>query len=101
MGDLDSTDPFVPTVVKLTGCAAVSIDYRLAPEHRFPAAVEDAYDALGWCFDNQSRLAAFDVPVIVAGDSAGGNLAAVAAILDRDAGRKRVAMQLLLYPVTD
>lgn len=101
MGDLDSADAFVRTFVKLTGCAAVSIDYRLAPEHRFPAAVEDAYDALCWCFDNQSQLAGRDVPLIVAGDSAGGNLATVTTILDRDAGRKRVAMQLLLYPVTD
>ena len=61
MGDLDSADAFVRTVVKLTDCAAVSIDYRLAPEHRFPAAVEDAYDALCWCFDNQSQLAGHDV----------------------------------------
>jgi acetyl esterase len=101
LGDLDSTDAFVRILVKHTGCVAVSVDYRLAPEHRFPAAVDDAYDALCWCFDNVKVLAGRAVPLIVAGDSAGANLATVAAILDRNVARRRIAMQMLLYPVTD
>jgi acetyl esterase len=101
LGDLDSCDSLVRLLVDLSWCAAVSVDYRLAPEHPYPAAVDDAVDAVAWCFDQRRQLAGADVPLIVAGDSAGANLATVAAISDRDAGLHRIALQVLFYPVTD
>jgi acetyl esterase len=75
------------------------VDYRLAPEHVFPAAADDAYDALRWAASDGGL--AGGRPIVVAGDSAGGNLAAVAALRARDAGGPPVALQLLVYPVVD
>jgi len=75
----------------------VSVDYRLAPEHVFPAAVDDAYDALVWA----AGSLADGRPLVVAGDSAGGNLAAVCALRARDTGGPSLALQLLVFPVTD
>jgi cation diffusion facilitator CzcD-associated flavoprotein CzcO/acetyl esterase/lipase len=77
-----------------TECAVVLVDYRLAPEHRYPTAVEDAWTALNWTADN------IPLPLIVAGDSAGGNLAAVVTQRAREAGPE-IALQVLVYPVTD
>jgi acetyl esterase len=81
------------------GCDVVSVDYRLAPEYVFPAAADDAYDALVWA-SSADGLAA-GRPVVVAGDSAGGNLAAVAALRARDFDGPPIALQVLVYPVTD
>jgi acetyl esterase len=97
VGSLDAWDASVRGLAVASGCDVVSVDYRLAPEHVFPAAADDAYDALVWA---SSGLAA-GRPVVVAGDSAGGNLAAVSAIRARDFGGPPIALQVLVYPVVD
>ena len=101
LGSLDSSDAQLRAFALQTECCIVSVDYRLAPEHPFPAAVSDAVEALSWVDASSRDLAGERVPLIVAGDSAGANLATVAAILARDAGGPRLAGQLLYYPVTD
>jgi acetyl esterase len=83
-----------------TGCVVVLVDYRLAPEHRYPTAVEDAWAALRWVDEKVETLAGARVPVVVAGDSAGGNLAAVTALRAREDG-PQIALQVLVYPVVD
>lgn len=90
-GDLESHDTTCRQLALASGCRIVAVDYRLAPEHRFPAAVDDARIAVDWALRQ-------DVPVAVAGDSAGANLAAVAALTHRDAGLR---CQLLIYPMID
>ncbi|RJG04186.1 alpha/beta hydrolase [Noviherbaspirillum sedimenti] len=99
-GDIDDFDVLGRKVAERTGCAVLLVNYRLAPEHRFPAAVNDACAALHWADANIEAIAGRQVPLVLLGDSAGGNLAAVAAHRARDAGLS-VAMQVLLYPVTD
>jgi acetyl esterase len=79
------------------GCAVLCIDYRLAPEHKFPAAFDDAWSALTWLFEAAAALGIDDARIAVGGDSAGGTLAAACAIAARDAGLK-LAMQWLVYP---
>ncbi|WP_406369764.1 alpha/beta hydrolase [Streptomyces sp. NBC_00647] len=79
----------------------MSVGYRLAPEARFPAAVDDAYAALCWAAEHVGELGADHGALVVAGDSAGGNLAAVAALVARDRGGPALALQVLLYPATD
>jgi acetyl esterase len=79
----------------------VSVDYRLAPEHRFPAAVDDAWDAFAWCSDHAAELGASRERIVVCGDSAGGNLAAVVAQQCLDDPRRPLALQVLIYPCTD
>jgi acetyl esterase len=83
-----------------TGCPVASVEYRLAPEHPFPAAVEDAYAAAAWLADQAGEFGADPARTVVAGDSAGGNLAAVIALAARDQGGPRLAGQVLLFPVT-
>ena len=99
VGSVDGWDSSVRALAVASGCDVVSVDYRLAPEHIFPAAADDAYDALVWA-SSPSGLAQ-GRPVVVAGDSAGGNLAAVAALRARDFGGPPIALQVLVYPVTD
>ena len=99
--DLDSHDQTVRRIVAATGAVAVSVEYRLAPEHRFPAAAEDAYAALCWAADHSVALGADATRLVVMGDSAGGNLAAAAALMTRDRGGPEVALQALIYPVLD
>jgi acetyl esterase len=77
------------------------VDYRLAPEYRFPTAVDDSWAALRWADEHRAELAEADTPLIVAGDSAGGNLSAVMAMRARAAGGPAIALQVLVYPVTD
>jgi acetyl esterase len=77
------------------------VDYRLAPEHKFPAAVDDAYAAAAWTGANARNLGVDPDRIAVGGDSAGGNLAAAVALMARDAGAPRIAFQLLVYPVTN
>lgn len=99
VGTLDGWDASVRGLAVASGCDVVSVDYRLAPEHVFPAAADDAYDALVWAA-SASGLAA-GRPIVVAGDSAGGNLAAVSALRARDSGGPPIALQVLVYPVVD
>jgi acetyl esterase len=102
LGDLDSVDPAVRAIAAASGCAAVSVDYRLAPEHAFPAAVDDALAALGWAARERGALTGLaDAPLILMGDSAGGNLAAVCAQHARDAGGPSIALQVLIYPTVE
>jgi acetyl esterase len=101
IGDISTHDTVCRHLANRAECAVVSVDYRLAPEHKFPAAVEDAFAATRWVADNAGALGADPACLAVGGDSAGGNLAAVVSLLARDAGAPRIACQLLIYPATD
>ncbi|HLJ64026.1 MAG TPA: alpha/beta hydrolase [Stellaceae bacterium] len=100
IGDLDTHDALCRQLAKASSCAVLAVDYRLAPEHRFPAAVEDACAALAFVADDGGKLGLDPRRMAVGGDSAGGNLAAVAALAARDLGIK-LSLQLLYYPATD
>lgn len=95
LGGLDEADPLMRDLAVATGCRFVSVDYRLAPETRFPGALEDADRALAWA------VAEFGAPLLVMGESAGGNIATVATMRARDDGGPAIAGQILAYPVTD
>jgi acetyl esterase len=97
---LDTHDAICRDLAAGTEATVLSIDYRLAPEHRFPAAVDDAWAALQWAYEHADDLDADPDRLAVAGDSAGGNLAAVTALMARDHGLG-LRLQLLVYPVTD
>jgi acetyl esterase len=101
IGDLDTHDSLCRTLAKESGAVVVAVDYRLAPENRFPAAVEDAYAATVWIAENAEKLGIDARRIGVCGDSAGGTLATVFAARCRDAGGPRLAAQVLFYPVTD
>ncbi len=101
IGSLDTHDNTCRRLAMASDCTVVSVDYRLAPEHPFPAAPEDCYAALGWVVDNAEGLRVDGDRVALAGDSAGGNLAAVVAQMARDRGGAKVSFQLLIYPATD
>lgn len=101
-GDLDGYDPVCRLLAAGAGARVLSVDYRLAPEHPFPAAADDATAAFRWAVANAEALGADPQRIAVGGDSAGGNLAAVVALDTRDAGDAiQPAFQLLLYPVVD
>lgn len=101
LGGLDSHDGTCRSLANTSGALVVSVDYRLAPEHPFPAAVDDAWASLEWLAGHAAELGGDPDRLAVAGDSAGGNLAAVVALLARDAGAPSLRGQLLVYPVTD
>ena len=101
LGSIDEYDTVARKLAERTSCAVVLVEYRLAPEHRYPAAVDDSYAALEWVGKHLSDIAGQEAPLIVAGDSAGGTLAAVMAIRARDDGGPSIALQVLIYPVTD
>ena len=101
VGTLDTYDPLCRALAAATPAVVVSVHYRLAPEHRWPAAVEDAYAATVWASRNAAALGGAQHRLAVAGDSAGGNLAAVVALGARDRGGPAIAFQLLVYPVLD
>jgi len=101
IGDLDTHDKICRNLCVGADAVVVSVDYRMGPEHRFPAAVEDAWAALQWTAGAAAELGAPAGRLAVAGDSAGGNLAAVAALMARDAGGPALGLQVLIYPVVD
>jgi acetyl esterase len=101
IGTLETHDPLCRQLARESGHAVLSVDYRLAPEHRYPAAAEDCYDATCWAVKNAEALGLSSKRVAVAGDSAGGNLAGAVALMARDRGGPVIAHQLLIYPVTD
>ncbi len=101
IGDLDTHDVLCRELANAADCAVVAVDYRMAPEHRFPCAVDDCLAATYWVQRNAVYLALDATRLAVGGDSAGGNLAAVVAQLARDAGDLPISFQLLIYPATD
>ena len=101
IGDLDTHDTLCRELCNLSGCAVVAVDYRMGPEHPFPAAADDCIAATRWVRDNAGALRIDASRLAVGGDSAGGNLAAVVALAARDAGDLPLAFQLLIYPATD
>jgi acetyl esterase len=101
IGDLDTHDVVCRELANASGCAVVAVDYRLGPEHRFPAAFDDCLAATYWVQRHAARLGLDGTRLAIGGDSAGGNLAAAVAIAARDAGDLAITFQLLIYPATD
>jgi acetyl esterase len=101
LGDRDSHDKGVRALTNAAGCMSISVEYRLAPENVFPAAVDDCYAALCWVAENAGRYGGDGSRLAVAGDSAGGNLAAASALTAKAESGPALAFQLLIYPITD
>ncbi|WP_421860360.1 alpha/beta hydrolase [Parvibaculum sp.] len=101
IGDLETHDALCRTLANEAGCKVIAVDYRLAPEHPFPAAFDDAYAAVKWVEANASEIGIDPNRVAVAGDSAGGNLAAAVCLKAKAEKTPEIAFQLLIYPVTD
>jgi acetyl esterase len=101
IGSLESHDPLCRQLAGLTPAIVVAVDYRLAPEAPFPAAVEDAWAAVLWAHNNAAEIGGDLDRIAVVGDSAGGNLSAVVSIIARDAGGPALSAQVLLYPTVD
>ncbi len=101
LGGFESHDDFCRILTNRVRCMTVSVDYRLAPENKFPAAAEDAYAATRWVAENASAIGLDAGRIAIGGDSAGGNLTAVAALMARDRGGPRLVLQVLICPVID
>ena len=101
VGNLETVDPTCTLLANRAGAVVVSVDYRLAPEHKFPAAAVDCYAATRWAAEHASEINGDPERVAVAGDSAGGNLAAVVAAMAREQGTPKLVFQVLFCPVTD
>lgn len=100
-GDIESYTPACAAMADLTGCRVASVDYRLAPEHPFPAGLEDCYGTARWLLEDPRRAGLTDAGrIVLVGDSAGGNLAAAVSLLLREQGHRIPGRQILLYPVT-
>eukprot|EP00013_Stygamoeba_regulata_P025407 CAMPEP_0177653848 /NCGR_PEP_ID=MMETSP0447-20121125/13970_1 /TAXON_ID=0 /ORGANISM="Stygamoeba regulata, Strain BSH-02190019" /LENGTH=255 /DNA_ID=CAMNT_0019157363 /DNA_START=810 /DNA_END=1578 /DNA_ORIENTATION=+ len=97
-GNLHGSDHVLKLILLRANCVAVSVDYRLAPENRFPAAFDDSYEALRYVVNNAAALDIDPARIAVMGDSAGGNLAAAVSLKDRDEKKNSVAFQVLIYP---
>ena len=101
LGDLEAAHPRSLVMAARAGTVAVSVDYRLAPEHPFPAGLEDCYAALRWVVEHAPELKIEPEQIVIGGDSAGGNLAAAVALLARDRAGPSIALQMLFYPAID
>lgn len=101
IGSVDTHDGTCRSLCRRAGCVVVSVDYRLAPEHFFPAAPEDCYAVTCWVAENAAAIGVDATRLAVAGDSAGGNLAAVVPLMARERQGPALCFQLLIYPVTD
>jgi len=99
--NLDTHDRLCSALANASGCAVISVDYRLAPEHKYPAAVDDAYAATKYIAEHAEEFGVDPNRIAVGGDSAGGNLATVVSLLSRDRGGPRLKFQLLIYPLVD
>ncbi|MDP9237159.1 MAG: alpha/beta hydrolase [Chloroflexota bacterium] len=101
IGDIDTHEPVCRALANAAACVVISVDYRRAPEHKFPAAAEDAYAVTDYCARHAAEFDVDPMRIAVAGDSSGGNLAAVVALMARDRGGPGLSYQALIYPVTD
>jgi acetyl esterase len=101
LGSIETHDDVVRRLVAESGCVFISVEYPLAPEHKYPAGLEDSYLALQWVRDHASELNIDPNRLTVAGDSAGGNIAAALCLMARDRGDVKIAAQVLNYPITD
>lgn len=102
IGSVDESETLGRKLAERTSCAVVLVEYRMAPEHPYPTPVEDSWAALQWVDANIEQIAGTShLPLIIGGDSAGGNISAALALRARDRGGPNIALQLLIYPVTD
>ncbi len=101
VGDLETHDALCRQLASASGCAVIAVDYRMGPEDKFPAAVDDAEDVVRYVAANSTQLKIDATRIAVGGDSAGGNLSTVVAMLCRDSGGPAIKFQLLIYPGTD
>src|SRR5690606_36979460 len=101
VGSNDEFEPTCRAIAARSGCAVAMVCYRKAPEHPFPVPLEDAWRGFEWAWEHRTALVGHDLPVVISGDSAGGNLAAAVALRERARGGDRIAGQLLIYPVLD
>ena len=100
VGNLDTHHALCHALSTSSGCLVAAVDYRLAPEHRYPAAIEDAYAATCWVVENAEAIQADSGRIAVIGDSAGGTLAAVVSMMARDKGGPEISLQVLIYTIT-
>jgi acetyl esterase len=101
LGNIESHEGVCRALANASGAIVVAVDYRRAPEHRFPAAAEDAHAAASWVAAHAAEFGGDPTRLALGGDSAGGNLAAVACLMARDRGGPPIAFQVLIYPITD
>ena len=101
LGNLETHDPLCRQLALQSNCAVLAVDYRLAPENKFPASADDAYEVVKWVAEEGGSLGLDGSRIAVGGDSSGGNLAAVVSIMARDRGNSPLVAQILIYPVTD